>query len=235
MAHGEYQEEDDAVVEIDAKLFVVDFIAQIRVITKEVPETYEQLALKVSRSIPKGYERVDLVADCLVSIKTAERNKRGSSSKVSIKSAKSNIPCDFSSFMQNNVNKSRLIDIIFDFIIDNRIRYLQIVEASKMLLSRDGNCDEITESSVTRLNHLSSNQEEGDTKVILQKVDALQAEDNSKVHLRSPSGDTDILVLAITLVPTPNRVFYDYGAGKNRTCICLNEHRVPRYEKEALI
>ena len=37
------------------------------------------------------------------------------------------------------------------------------------------------------------------------------------------------------MIPTPNRVFYDYGAGKNRKCICLNEYRVPRDEKEALI
>ena len=131
--------------------------------------------------------------------------------------------------------KRRLNDIIFDFIIENRSRCLHIVEASKMLLSRDGDCNEITESSVTRLNHLSSNQEEVDTKVILHTVDALQAEDNSKVHLRSPSGDTNILVLAITLISTPNRVFYDYGAGKNRKCICLNECHVPRDEKEALI
>ena len=71
--------------------------------------------------------------------------------------------------------------------------------------------------------------------MILHTVDALQAQDNSKVHLRSPSGDTDILVLAITLVPTLNCVFYDYGAGKNRKCICLNEYHVPRDEKEALI
>ena len=126
----QYQEENDAVVEIDAKIFVVDLIVQIRVITKKIPERYAQLARKVLQSIPKGYERVDLVADTyrLVSMKIAERNKRGSSSKVSIKSAKSKIPRDFSSFMQNNENKSHLTDIIFDFIIENRIRCLQIVE-----------------------------------------------------------------------------------------------------------
>ena len=138
----QYQEENDAVVEIDAKIFVVDFIAQIRVITKEIPETCEQLSLKVLQAIPKSYEHVDLVANTysLVSIKTAERNERGSSSKVSIKSVKSKILRDFSLFMKNNKSKSRLIDIIFDFIIENRIRCLQIVEARKILLSRDGDC-----------------------------------------------------------------------------------------------
>ena len=44
---SQYQEENDSVLETDAKIFVVDFIAQIWVITKEIPETYEQLALKI--------------------------------------------------------------------------------------------------------------------------------------------------------------------------------------------
>ena len=51
----QYQEENDEEVEINAKTFVVDFITQIRVMTKEIPETYDQLALKVLQSIPKGY------------------------------------------------------------------------------------------------------------------------------------------------------------------------------------
>lgn len=42
----QYQEENDAAVKIDEKIFVVDFIAQILVITKEIPERYEQLTLK---------------------------------------------------------------------------------------------------------------------------------------------------------------------------------------------
>lgn len=43
---SQYQEENDGAVEIDEKIFVVDFIAQILVITKEIPERYEQLTLK---------------------------------------------------------------------------------------------------------------------------------------------------------------------------------------------
>lgn len=117
---------------------------------------------------------------CLVSSKTAERKKRGSPSKVSIKSAKSNIPCEFSLFQQNNENKCRHINIMFDLIIENRFRCLQIVEASKMLLPRDDDCHEITESSVARVNHLFSSQEEAGIKVVLHTVDTLQAEDNQE-------------------------------------------------------
>ena len=168
-------------MEIDAKIFVVEFIAQIRVITKKIPETCEQLSRKVLQAIPKGYEGVDLVANAysLVSIKTAERNERGSSSKVSIKSVRSKILRGFSLFMQNNKNKSRLIDIIFDFIIENRIRCLGKYSCQEMVIAT-----KTIESSRTRLNHISSNQEEADTKVILHMVDALQAKDNSKIRLR---------------------------------------------------
>ena len=221
----------------DAQVYVIDFIAQLRVITKEIAETYEQLAIKVLQSIPKGYLRVDLVADTyrMDSIKSAERKKRGSSSKVTIKSAKSKIPRDFSSFMQNNDNKSRLIDIIFDTIIENKVDCLQKVRARKILMSRDGECHEITQSTARCLVHLSNNQEEADTKVTLHTMDALNMDESTKVHLRSPSGDTDILVLAIALVSTPNRVYYDYGAGKNRKCVRLDQYDVPHDERDAFI
>ena len=78
----------------DATTFVLDFIAQVRVLTKEVPETYEHLALRILQSLPKRYSCVDIIADTYKdnSIKTAERNNRGTSSKIKIKSEKSKIP-----------------------------------------------------------------------------------------------------------------------------------------------
>ena len=232
-----FQDEPGAQTEVvDADVFVIDFIAQVRIITKAVPDTYEELAIKLLQSIPKGYSRVDLVADTYrrASIKTAERSKRGVASKVTIKSEKSKIPRNFTSFMMNSKTKCRLIDIIFDFIIKERACCLQILRASKILLSRDGECDEVTSSAVNRLDHLSGNQEEADTKVILHTLDALDKYD-SKIHSRSPSADTEILVLCIALIQNPERVYYDYGVGKNRNSVCLNDYQVPPDEREALI
>ena len=232
-----YRDEPPAQAEVvDTDVLVIDFIAQVRVITKAVPDTFEDLAINLLQSIPKGYLRVDLVADTYrkASIKTAEKNKRGMTSKVTIKSGKSKIPRNFKAFMMNGENKSRLIDIIFDFIINNKTRCLKIVRANMIVLSRDGGCDEVTSSEVRRLNRLSSNQEEADTKVVLHTLDALDKHD-SKFHLRSPSADTDILVLCIALIQTPERVYYDSGVGKNRQSICLNDYRVPPDEREALI
>jgi hypothetical protein len=136
--------------------------------------------------------------------------------------------------MMNSENKCRLIDIIFDFIIKEKNRCLQILRANKIILSRDGACHEVTSSAVNRLDNLSSNQEEADTKVILHTLDALDKHD-SKVHLRSPSADTDILVLCIALIQNPERVYYDYGVGKNRKSVCLSDYQVPPDEREALI
>ena len=183
-----YSYQDDPGVQsdvIDAGIFVLDFIAQIRVLTKEVPETFEHLALKILQSIPEGYTRVDIVADTYraSTIKTAERNKRGMASKIAIKSEKSKIPRVFNSFLMNGDNKSRLIDIVFGYIIQNKAKCLQIVRANRIILSRDGECQEVTQSSLNRLDALSSNQEEADTNVILYTLDALDNSPNSKVHL----------------------------------------------------
>jgi hypothetical protein len=74
-----FQDEPWAHTEVvDADVFVIDFIAQVRIITKAVPDTYEELAISLLQSIPKGYARVDFVADTYrrASIKTAKRNKR---------------------------------------------------------------------------------------------------------------------------------------------------------------
>ena len=90
-----FQDEPGAQTEVvDADVFVIDFIAQVRIITKAVPDTHEELAIKLLQSIPKGYLHVDLVADtyCRASIKTAERSKRGVASKITIKLEKSKIP-----------------------------------------------------------------------------------------------------------------------------------------------
>ena len=129
----------------DADVYVVDFIAQIIVISKNLPETYEQLAISFLRSIPKDYNRVDIIADTYRndSIKNAERNLRGTSSKIVVKSVKSKIPRNFSSFMMNNENKTQLTKIIFDFIMHNNVRCLDILQTNEVLLSGDGECHNV--------------------------------------------------------------------------------------------
>ena len=58
----------------------------------------------------------------------------------------------------------------------------------------------VTLSSTTEKTDLSSNHEEADTKVILHCANALSASKDSAVISCSPSGDTDITVLATSLL-----------------------------------
>lgn len=44
--------------------FVIDMIAQIIMIVRDVPDTFEQFIMKFLNSIPKGFENVHIVADC---------------------------------------------------------------------------------------------------------------------------------------------------------------------------
>ena len=73
-----------------------------------------------------------------------------------------------------------------------------------------------------QLVHLTNNQEKADTKVILHSLDVLNNTDMF-VYLRSPSGDTDIPVLALSIIRDhKERVFDDYGNGNDRRSIWLS-------------
>ena len=58
-----------------------------------------------------------------------------------------------------------------------------------------------------------------------------------KVVLRNPSGDTGILVLAFGLIDEPDleKVFYDYGSGKNRKESWLKDFKLDQEYKKALV
>ena len=92
---------------------IVDLIAAIRTMTK-IQETYKLLAWKFLAALPKGYYRIDLVADTYrdISIKRCERLDRGTSTRIMISSPASRIPSEFSKFLKCDENKTRLIDLI---------------------------------------------------------------------------------------------------------------------------
>ena len=54
--------------------------------------------------------------------------------------------------------------------------------------------------------------------------------------LRSPSGDTDIMVFAVSLIfSSKDRVFIDYGNGKNRKAVKLSNVNMATDLKQALV
>ena len=194
--------------------FVVDFIAAVRTITN-LPQTYEDFVWQFLGTLSKGFKRYDIVADTYRpnSIKRGERSERGSSQKVTIGSARSKLPRDFNAFMKNGENKTRLIEVVSEVLRNNFHRVLTELKCKIVYFSQEDITYKLTNKGVSIAAELSSNQEEADTKVILHCHHALQESPGSKVVLRSHSGDTDIFVLASSLL-VPSSIFLDYGKGK---------------------
>ena len=177
------------------------------------------LAQKFLKCIPSGYKRVDIVADTYqeFSIKNAERGNRGESSKILVKSLQSKIPRDFQAFLLNGDNKTRMMELIAEYIETRKAKVFNILHTNKILISLDNKCISISRLSTTVEESLKSNQEEADTKVILHCLQILKSNQTSIVKLRSPSGDTDIVVLSVALLyEFRNRVILDEGSGDNR-------------------
>ena len=82
-----------------------------------LPDTYERLAWQFFSGNKgfafgiKGFSRIDLVADSYFnnSIKDAERIKRGTSKKITVRSMKSKLPSEFSQFLSCGEKTNRAI------------------------------------------------------------------------------------------------------------------------------
>ena len=216
---------------------IVDLIAQYRITAKGKSKTFGQLIAKLLSSLPKGHSRVDLVADCYreFSIKAGEREKRGAteSQRIFIKSFNTLVPSDLNGFYSNGENKTQLIKLTFEYIKTHSKKCLDILECNTIIMSGDEYCEKVTNDNVLNVENLVSNQEEADTKVVLHAMDALQHEGN--VCIRSPSGDTDILVIAVGLLAGNSRVLVDSGNGDGRTKVWLDSIILTPEQQSALI
>lgn len=164
-------------VEKEHTVYIVDLMALVRVIS-EIPETFEDLALKVISTIPKGYRRIDIVADCYWenSIKDAERAKRGTATKIILRSANAKVPREFTKFLSCGENKTRMIELFFQVWTKKKVHCLNLLRTTQIILSREQECLSLTLLAATSCDYpdLLSNHEEADTKVIAHSSHALQ-------------------------------------------------------------
>ena len=100
-------------------------------------------------------------------MKNPERRRRGVAGKVIVQSSLSKIPRNFSEFLKNGENKTRLIEIIWSVIERNRIEILEQLRCSELLYSMDGICRKISFEAIDVIQKLSRYQEEADTKLLL--------------------------------------------------------------------
>lgn len=94
------------------------------------------------KPLPRDCQRLDIVADTYIesSIKGGTRSKRGESEKILITSVRSKTPRDFHKFMLKSENKTRLIEVMFDYIAHNRAKILNLLRCTKIYLSSMNEC-----------------------------------------------------------------------------------------------
>ena len=169
------------------------------------------------------------------SIKAAERNNRGSSNWLVVRSSKMRIPSEFQQFLNNNNNKERLFEIMKETLwshnnasIDRKVYFTR--ESTCKLLSR-GYAD------VT----FTVNHEEADTKLICLVKHAIENEENSEENsedvtfiIRSTSGDIDIPVILLNS-ETNSNVFIDSGRRNNRKLLCIQATTLTTDQKKAIV
>ena len=214
--------------------YVIDLLATVR-LTTDIPTTFEELAKQVLKFLPSGYHRIDVIADTYKerSIKDSERNERGSSDQYMITGPKTKVPRNFTKFLENGQNKQRLIDLILQVWEVNHNTLLR--DSQTIYFSKQDICIVLTKDAVVPCEELCSDQEEADTKIALHVQHALK-DSSGPVIMRSPSGDTDILVILLSLFRANDNNFYiDNGHGNSRKILQINNCKLPIDVQSALV
>ena len=103
----------------DIAAYLIDLTALVRARTNA---TFDELVVHILDLIPTGYKRVDIIADTYRtdSIKEPERIGRGCAEKVLVRSSSSHLPRNFEEFLKNGDNKSRMIEIFKEVLVNWR-------------------------------------------------------------------------------------------------------------------
>ena len=110
-----------------------------------------------------------------------------------------------------------------------------MLKCKVIYFSKEDRCFLFNQNSFHPATHLKSNQEEADCKVILHCLGALKKPETTVIN-RSPSGDTDIIVLAVWLISSSqDKVFINCGNEKNRKAIKLSNENMAADIKQALV
>ena len=167
----------------------VDVTAALTAV-KNVPKTFEDLAIKLINDVPHRYSVVYFVCDTYFekSIKAAAKNNRGSSERLVVRSSKMRIPSDFQKFLNNTNNKERLFEIIEETLLShdntNIDRKIYFARGSTCKLLSGGYAD------VT----FTVNHEEANTKLICLVKHAIENEENSEDATFTIRSTSEILI-----------------------------------------
>ena len=110
-----------------------------------------------------------------------------------IKSVQCKIPRNVNKFFSNNDNKSRLIDLTFDYIKTHPIKCFTILKCDTIILSGDTSCEIVNHYERRPYEELKSDQEDADNKVVLHALSAFCQP--LTMFVFDICGDTDIFVI----------------------------------------
>ena len=217
------------------KVYILDLAALLRS-TVKVPDTFEDLAMKIYHSVPTTYTTIYVACDTYHtrSIKSPERRLRGEAEKLIIRSEKVKIPPNFQQFLCNGENKERLFELIEKTLIKNREL---MIDDRTIYFARGTSCMKITKEGATEMDDLKTDHEEADTKI----AHLIQHAINSgtavgEICVRSSSGDIDIPVILVGLFGTSETVIkVDNGTGKNRKIIRIDSSMLSGTQQKALV
>ena len=152
--------------------------------------------MKLINCFPKGVNEAHLVGDSYLhnNIKAAERKTRGENRAVIIKSMKSKIPADSQTFVKNDENKTRIIDLLLDYIIKHKTKVLNILRRMKIYFSKYNRRQSISLSCVDNVVYLSCEQKEADTRILRHCHYILNIQKDAHIVIMPPSGDADIII-----------------------------------------
>ena len=80
------------------------------------------------------------------------------------------------------------------------MKFLTMMKTNELILSTKGNCEVLTHSKVDIISDLVNEFEEADSRVITHARHVLNTNSQLTVKIRSPSGDADIIILAVSLI-----------------------------------
>ncbi|KAG1661763.1 hypothetical protein GQR58_021271 [Nymphon striatum] len=223
---------------------LIDGAALIQAIGKPAKaQTFEDLSVEFCNSVLKRfgsvYSRVDLLFDRYqdLSIKSGTRSKRSEAGKVKpirrvISSKDVKLPSNFKSFLSLSENKADLAAFLSEAMVEmaeeklNPTHELVVAGGFEDLLKVWISTDRSTD-------HLSSNHEEADTRLILHAADASQqGYERCVLQCR----DTDVLVLAVAHRDSlPSETWFSMGLKAKRPFIPIHSISLPDEQIQTLI
>lgn len=125
-------------------LVVVNILRLIDDVTSS-PRTHEELTKILVVKLPKGYKKIDIVADCYRSPKLFKNGVGGNQADESIiPSLQSRVHPDFkTTLLYNHGNKTGMIELIFDYTKTEALQYLELLDSQGIVLPSEDECHKI--------------------------------------------------------------------------------------------